>query len=106
MIENDYNLTSKFQFLARVGEGCFGHIFKVVNKQKNEISALKLEIHDKKDGKRSTLLNEIQILKKIGEEKGVPSIRSTGKWDYGYYVEIPLLKNSLNEERQKEFSIS
>lgn len=87
--------------LGKIGEGCFGKIYKVKNIRRKEISALKIEYLHYQESERSTLLNEIQIMKKISGVKGVPKIKSSGKWDYGYYLEISLLKSSLYDDKQK-----
>lgn len=42
LISSDSYLTEKYQFIAKIGEGCFGKIFKVKKRGRNEISVLKV----------------------------------------------------------------
>jgi hypothetical protein len=42
LISRDSYLTEKYQFIAKIGEGCFGKIFKVKNRGRSEISVLKV----------------------------------------------------------------
>ena len=45
-------------------------------------------------------------MKRLNGEKGVPKVKATGRWEYGYYLEIELLKTSLYEERERDYSIT
>lgn len=35
LVEKDALILSKYSILDKLGEGCFGHIYKVKNKKKN-----------------------------------------------------------------------
>ena len=40
-------------------------------------------------------MNEKRILKRINGKQGVPRLKGAGRWKYGFFVEIQLLRNSL-----------
>lgn len=44
------------------------------------------------------------MLDKLKGVHGVPKVYSSGKWQYGYYLEMELLQSSLQDEKDKEFT--
>ena len=53
---------------------------------------------------RSNLAIEICMLDRLKGVAGVPVVYSSGKWKYGYYLEMELLTSSLQDEKDKEYS--
>ena len=67
--------------------------------------ALKIEMEDLRT-RRSNLAIEIALLTKLEHISGVPKIYSSGKWHYGIYMEMELLTSSLNDEKEREFTVN
>ena len=103
-ILNDKKLKLKYHLLGKIGEGSFGKIYKAINRSSNRRVALKIELNPD-DNKRSNLALEISVLKKLQGLTGIPQIYHSGKWEYGIFMEMELLCSSLNDEREKEFSL-
>lgn len=60
----DFYLGERFSVLEKIGQGSFGDIYKVFDKEKNQLGAVKLERKDKK-GPEGMLLKEAKILTEL-----------------------------------------
>ena len=63
-IQSDKKLCLKFDFIRKIGSGCFGIVYEAINRKNNKKIAIKLEVVDRtgEKPKSSSLLNEITIL--------------------------------------------
>ena len=100
-------IANKYKIIEKIGEGCFGFIFKGENIRTFEKVAIKME----------SILSETKLLKneaKIyqylhGSSIGFPTVKWFGIIDNYYYMVLPLLGDSLCNktfETKPLFSIS
>ena len=86
-------IANKYKIIEKIGEGCFGFIFKGENIRTFEKVAIKME----------SILSETKLLKneaKIyqylhGSSIGFPTVKWFGIIDNYYYMVLPLLGDSL-----------
>jgi predicted Ser/Thr protein kinase len=102
----DQKMKERYDIQEKLGEGCFGKLFRSVNRKRHQVIALKIEFCGTAASKRSNLLNEINILDKLKGVQRVPKVYDAGRWTYGYFMELDLLSSSLYSEKGKEFSQS
>lgn len=48
----------------------------------------------------------MSILEKLRGIQGVPRVYSSGKWQYGLYIEMELLGESLHDEKDRIFTVA
>ena len=96
-VMNDKKLKTKFEIMGRIGEGCFGKVYKAVNRNTKRYVALKVEMLDETYNNKSNLAIEISILDRLSGVEGVPIMYSAGKWQFGYFMEMELLVSSLQD---------
>ena len=87
LTEKNHGLAESYQFYRTLGHGSFGTVYEVKNKNSKEMSALKV-VNEKSMSKSKTLVNEINILKKLQGINGIPCLRNYGKYKKGCYFEI------------------
>jgi predicted Ser/Thr protein kinase len=68
-------LSLEYEFINEIGEGCFGKIYKVRNRNSDIVSALKIERSKKS---KVMLGNEIKILEILQGKLGVPCLYNNG----------------------------
>ena len=85
-------INHKYKLLEKIGEGCFGSIFKGKNIRTNEEVAIKIEpiITQSK-----LLKNESTIYQYLLNTNGIPSVKWYGKDEQNYYMVLNLLGESL-----------
>lgn len=105
-IHHDRKLAIKYDILCKIGEGCFGKIYKAINRSNTLLVALKLQIIDAQDQSPINLAHEIAILYKLKGVQGVPRIYSAGRSEFGNYMEMELLSSTLHDEKSKNYTIS
>ena len=85
-------INHKYKLLDKIGEGCFGSIFKGKNIRTNEEVAIKIE----PIATQSKLLkNESTIYQYLLNTNGIPSVKWYGKDEHNYYMVLNLLGDSL-----------
>jgi casein kinase I family protein HRR25 len=85
-------INHKYKILEKIGEGCFGCIFKGKNIRSNEEVAIKIE----PIATQSKLLkNESTIYQYLLNTNGIPTVKWYGKDERNYYMVINLLGESL-----------
>ena len=85
-------INHKYKLLEKIGEGCFGSIFKGKNIRSNEEVAIKIE----SIATQSKLLkNESIIYQYLLNTNGIPSVKWYGRDSRNYYMVINLLGESL-----------
>jgi len=91
-------INNKYKIIEKIGEGCFGSIYKGKNIRTNEEVAIKVESID---NDMKLLKNESIIYQYLSNTYGVPSIKWYGRDDENYYMVINLLGKSLQEIKNK-----
>jgi serine/threonine protein kinase len=85
-------INNKYKLLEKIGEGCFGSIFKGKNIRSNEEVAIKIEPIATQT---KMLKNESIIYQYLLNTNGIPSIKWYGKDECNYYMVLNLLGESL-----------
>ena len=67
------NLPEKYQIIEKIGQGSFGDIYKIYDKEKQRYGALKLEKLEKR-GSAGMLIKEAQIMKDLEQRPGFPRL--------------------------------
>jgi len=91
-------INHKYKIIEKIGEGCFGSIYKGKNIRTNEEVAIKIESID---NDIKLLKNESIIYQYLSNTSGIPSIKWYGKDKENYYMVINLLGKSLQEIKNK-----
>ena len=91
-------INNKYKIIEKIGEGCFGSIYKGKNIRTNEEVAIKVESID---NDMKLLKNESIIYQYLSNTNGVPSIKWYGRDEENYYMVINLLGKSLQEIKNK-----
>ena len=85
-------INHKYKLLEKIGEGCFGSIFKGKNIRSNEEVAIKIEPITTQS---KLLKNESTIYQYLINTSGIPTVKWYGKDSFNYYMVINLLGESL-----------
>jgi len=85
-------INHKYKLLEKIGEGCFGSIFKGKNIRSNEEVAIKIEPIATQT---KLLKNESIIYQYLLNTNGIPSVKWYGKDERNYYMVLNLLGESL-----------
>ena len=85
-------INHKYKLLEKIGEGCFGSIFKGKNIRSNEEVAIKIEPIATQT---KLLKNESIIYHYLLNTNGIPSVKWYGKDELNYYMVLNLLGESL-----------
>ena len=88
----------KYKIMEKIGEGCFGSIYKGKNIRTNEEVAIKVE---SSNSNLKLLKNESIIYQYLSNTSGIPSIKWYGRDEKNYYMVISLLGKSLQEIKNK-----
>jgi len=91
-------INNKYKIIEKIGEGCFGSIYKGKNIRTNEEVAIKIESID---NDIKLLKNESIIYQYLLNTSGIPSIKWYGRDEENYYMVINLLGKSLQEIKNK-----
>ena len=91
-------INHKYKIIEKIGEGCFGSIYKGKNIRTNEEVAIKIESID---NNIKLLKNESIIYQYLLNTSGIPSIKWYGRDEENYYMVINLLGKSLQEIKNK-----
>jgi len=91
-------INHKYKIIEKIGEGCFGSIYKGKNIRTNEEVAIKIESID---NDIKLLKNESIIYQYLLNTSGIPSIKWYGRDEENYYMVINLLGKSLQEIKNK-----
>jgi serine/threonine protein kinase len=89
---------NKYRLVEKIGEGCFGSIYKSENIRTRELVAIKVE---KRSSNMGLLKNETKIYQYLNSFKnniGIPKLYWFGVDDKNNYMVIELLGKSIREE--------
>lgn len=87
-------MNKKYEFIEKIGAGCFGSIYRGCNIRTGEQVAIKVEpIHSE----TMLLKNESVIYQYLKDCSGIPKVKWFGKDDQNYYMVIELLGQSLEQ---------
>ena len=89
----------KFKLEDKIGQGSFGMIFKCINIETQETSAIKLEKRNAKH--QSMLVREIKVMMEVKNEKGFARLVGYGKEDEYNYVAMSYLGRNLDSLLKK-----
>jgi serine/threonine protein kinase len=87
-------INNKYKLLNKIGEGCFGAIYKAQNCRTREEVAIKIEPIATN---LNLLKNESKIYQYLLGTPGIPEVKWYGKDTMNYYMVIPLFGKSLDQ---------
>jgi len=93
-VDSDRALTSQYELERKLGEGCFGVLYRAVNRTTKRQVALKLEPFT--NCTKQTLKREYLILKALEDVEGVPTVYTFQRMDTCYMIEMQLLQTDLS----------
>lgn len=93
-VEQDKQIQSHYELEKRVGDGCFGVVYRATNRATKRQVALKLETI--KSRSKQTLKREYLILKTLEGVEGVPAVYAFQRTDSCYLIEMQLLQTDLS----------
>jgi casein kinase I family protein HRR25 len=96
-------ISNKYEILEKIGEGCFGQIYKGRNIRSGENVAIKIEPIE---NGRKLLKNETKIYQYLAQGEGIPKIKWFGVDEKNNYMVITLLGLSLSDFTKKHTTIS
>ena len=85
-------MNKKYEFIEKIGEGCFGSIYHGRNTRTGESVAIKVEPNNNEN---RLLKNESNVYQYLRECDGIPKVKWFGKDENNYYMVIELLGRSL-----------
>ena len=87
-------MNKKYEFIEKIGAGCFGAIYRGRNIRTGESVAIKVE-HIKSETR--LLKNESNVYQYLRDCVGIPKVKWFGKDETNYYMVIELLGRSLEQ---------
>ncbi len=87
-------MNKKYEFIERIGAGCFGAIYKGRNIRTGEQVAIKVESIQ---SETRLLKNESIVYQYLKDCSGIPKVKWFGKDEQNYYMVIELLGQSLEQ---------
>lgn len=87
-------MNKKYEFIEKIGAGCFGSIYRGRNIRTGEQVAIKVEPIN---SETMLLKNESVIYQYLKDCSGIPKVKWFGKDDANYYMVIELLGQSLEQ---------
>jgi len=96
-------ISNKYEILEKIGEGCFGQIYKGRNIRTRESVAIKIEPIE--NGTK-LLKNETKIYQYLAQGQGIPKVKWFGVDEKNNYMVITLLGPSLSDLTKKRATIS
>jgi len=91
-------IANRYQIHEKIGEGCFGKIYKAINVRTEEVVAIKTE---SRNNPMQLLKNESKILQFLNNVEGVPNMKWFYVDDDTNYMVISLLGSSLLDLKNK-----
>jgi serine/threonine protein kinase len=91
-------INNKYKLIEKIGEGCFGTIYKGQNIRTHEEVAIKIEPIE---NQTKLLKNESIIYQYLNNSVGIPVVKWYGKDEINYYMVLNLLGNSLQKLKDK-----
>jgi serine/threonine protein kinase len=91
-------VANRYEIHEKIGEGCFGKIYKATNVRTGETVAIKTE---SRNNTRQLLKNESKILQFLNKVEGVPNMKWFYVDDHTNYMVISLLGSSLLDLKNK-----
>lgn len=85
-------MNKKYEFIEKIGAGCFGSIYHGRNTRTGESVAIKVESIKSEN---RLLKNESNVYQYLRECDGIPKVKWFGKDEINYYMVIELLGRSL-----------
>lgn len=87
-------MNKKYEFIEKIGAGCFGAIYKGRNIRTGEYVAIKVEPIV---SETRLLKNESNVYQYLRDCAGIPKVKWFGKDETNYYMVIELLGRSLEQ---------
>ena len=87
-------MNKKYEFIEKIGSGCFGSIYRGRNIRTGEHVAIKVELVN---SETRLLKNESTVYQYLRECVGIPKVKWYGKDETNYYMVIELLGRSLEQ---------
>jgi serine/threonine protein kinase len=89
-------IANKYKCIGKMGQGCYGSIYKYINIRTKEEVAVKVECKDDtKLLKNETII--YQYLNSFSQKEGIPKVYWYGSDKINYYMVMELLGKGLNE---------
>jgi casein kinase I family protein HRR25 len=97
-------ISNKYEVLEKIGEGCFGQIYKGRNIRTGENVAIKVEPIA---NQTKLLKNETKIYQYLAQGQGIPRVKWFGVDEKNNYMVVTLLGPSLSDitKKYKTFSL-
>lgn len=89
-----YSMNKKYEFIEKIGAGCFGSIYRGRNIRTGEFVAVKVESIQ---SETRMLKNESNVYQYLRGCIGIPKVKWFGKDETNYYMVIELLGRSLEQ---------
>jgi serine/threonine protein kinase len=87
-------MNKKYEFIEKIGSGCFGAIYRGRNIRTSESVAIKVESIK---SETRLLKNESNVYQYLRDCIGIPKVKWFGKDEVNYYMVIELLGRSLEQ---------
>jgi casein kinase I homolog HRR25 len=87
-------MNKKYEFIEKIGAGCFGAIYRGRNIRTGEYIAIKVESIK---SETRLLKNESNVYQYLRDCIGIPKVKWFGKDEVNYYMVIELLGRSLEQ---------
>lgn len=87
-------MNKKYEFIEKIGQGCFGAIYRGRNIRTGEFVAIKVEAIQ---SETRLLKNESNVYQYLRDCLGIPKVKWFGKDETNYYMVIELLGPSLEQ---------
>ena len=96
-------ISNKYEVLEKIGQGCFGQIYKGRNIRTGENVAIKVEpiVNQTK-----LLKNETKIYQYLAQGQGIPKVKWFGVDEKNNYMVVTLLGDSLSDVVKKKGTFS
>jgi serine/threonine protein kinase len=96
-------ISNKYEVLEKIGEGCFGQIYKGRNIRTGENVAIKVEPIA---NQTKLLKNETKIYQYLAQGQGIPRVKWFGVDEKNNYMVVTLLGDSLSDVVKKKGTFS
>ena len=96
-------MNKKYEFIEKIGAGCFGEIYRGRNIRTGEFVAIKVEPIQ---SETRLLKNESNVYQYLRDCAGIPKVKWYGKDETNYYMVIELLGRSLEQLKDERGSLT